>query len=85
MTQVILAQGAAQFLEDECVTGAHLKTPSSVVYDAYTQWAAANGISKRLNRKNFTTRLERLGMSAGKSTGGMRVILGLGVRREAAA
>jgi len=73
------ADQVAQFVEEACVVGAGLKVPSSEVYSAYQAWALSSGIRRTLNRKNFTQRLERLGMQAGR-TGAMRIIHGVAVR-----
>lgn len=77
------ADQVAQFVEEACSVGSGLKSSSADAYNAYLQWALASGIRKTVNRKNFTNRLERLGLEAGKGTGGVRVIHGLGVRRAA--
>ena len=61
------ATRVAQFAEDECVFGAEYKRASKDLYMAYEQLGQgileSNGI---LNRKNFTTRLVRLGCTDGQ-------------------
>ena len=74
------ADQVAQFVEEACVVGAGLKVPSSEVYSAYQAWALSSGIRRTLNRKNFTQRLERLGMQSGKGAAGVRIIHGVAAR-----
>lgn len=74
------ADQVAQFVDEACVVGAGLKVPSSEMYSAYQAWALSSGIRRTLNRKNFTQRLERLGMQAGKGAAGVRIIHGVAAR-----
>lgn len=71
------ADQAAQFVEERCVMDANTIIDSRELYAAYTAWAIGVGISRRLNRKNFTQRLVRLGCSTCKGTGGKRMIAGV--------
>ena len=71
------ADQVAQFIEEACTTAQGMSVASSELYLAYTRWADSAGIRKTLNRKNFTTRLERLGMIAAKGAGGTRMIHGV--------
>lgn len=71
------ADQAAQFVEERCVLDASGTIESSALYGTYISWASAAGISRRLNKKNFTQRLVRLGCSTCKGTGGKRMIAGV--------
>jgi putative DNA primase/helicase len=67
----------AQFVEEACQLVAGESVTSTALYNAYSIWAVAAGIKKTLGRKNFTTRLIRLGLVADRGTGGIRMIYGI--------
>lgn len=73
----IEADQAAQFAEERCVMDPAAAIESKTLYDEYTAWANDAGISRKLNRKNFTQRIERLGGKPHKGTGGKRMIAGI--------
>ena len=69
---------AAQFFEECCVRASGKVIESARLYELYTEWARAAGIHKFLNRKNFTTRLLRLGgIGTGKGFKGVRLLTGI--------
>lgn len=74
------ADQVAQFVEDACTSASNAKSTSAELYRAYQNWVDAAGIRKTLNRKNFTSRLERLGMVAVKGAKGVRMIHGVAPR-----
>lgn len=76
------ADQAAQFVEECCLRDTKGEEESKTLFKAYEQWAIESGIARRLNHKNFTQRLEKLGMQAAKTTGGKRVIRGLWLNGE---
>jgi putative DNA primase/helicase len=71
------ADQAVQFIEEECQLAQGLSITSAALYKAYENWAESAGIRKPLGRKNFTTRLTRVGIVAGKGTGGKRMMHGI--------
>ena len=71
------ADQVAQFVEETCRSVPGESITSGFIYQQYELWADQAGINRTLNRKNFTTRLERLGFLSGKGTGGVRMIYGL--------
>ncbi|OZA29340.1 MAG: hypothetical protein B7X91_02550 [Hydrogenophilales bacterium 17-64-11] len=71
------ADQVAQFVGDACETGKGHSVTSADLYGSYRFWADGAGVRHTLNRNNFTTRLERLGYSACRGTGGTRKISGL--------
>lgn len=73
---------AAQFIEECCLRDLKGEEETKTLFRAYEQWATESGIIRKLNHKNFTQRLEKLGMQAVKTTGGMRVIRGLWLNGE---
>ncbi len=73
----IEADQAAQFVGERCVIDPEAAIESKALYDEYTAWAYDAGISRKLNRKNFTNRIERLSGKAYKGTGGKRMIAGI--------
>lgn len=73
----IEADQAAQFFGERCVIDPAAVIESKTLYDGYTVWANDAGISRKLNRKNFTNRIERLGGKPHKGTGGKRMITGI--------
>jgi putative DNA primase/helicase len=77
------ADQAAQFVEDKCVLNTKYETTSAALYDEYKTWADDAGISRKLNRKNLTNRLIRLGCKPHKGTAGKRIIQGIRIGWEA--
>ena len=73
----IEADQVAQFMGDRCEMLAGAQVASSVLYLAYKNWAGDAGISRLLNRKNFTNRVLRRGGQLCKGTGGVRMIAGV--------
>ncbi len=71
------ADQVAQFVGDACETGKGLSSSSADLYMSYRFWADGAGVRRTLNRNNFTNRLERLGHSKKRGTGGTRMIDGL--------
>jgi len=76
------ADQAAQFLEEEAELYKPAKIPSAELYSRYRKWADRVGISRKLNQKNFTNRIIRLGGKSYKGTGGIRMIAGIHLRAE---
>lgn len=69
---------AAQFFEECCIRASGKTIESARLYEQYVEWARAAGIHKFLNRKNFTSRLLRLGgIGTGKGTRGVRLLTGI--------
>jgi len=69
---------AAQFFTECCVRASGKTIESSRLYELYTEWARAAGIHKFLSRKNFSSRLLRLGgIGTGKGTRGVRLLTGI--------
>lgn len=69
---------AAQFFEECCVRASGKTIESARLYEQYVEWARAAGVHKFLNRKNFTSRLLRLGgIGTGKGAKGVRLLTGL--------
>jgi len=75
----VQADQVAQFAEDCCRFGPGLKCTSKETFARYTEWAGEVGIVRKLNRKNFTDRMTRLGAAPHKGTGGERLLFGVGV------
>jgi len=73
----IEADQAAQFICDRCELVPDARVISSDLYYAYKNWADEAGITRRLNRKNFTSRLLRLGAQLCKGKRGIRMIAGI--------
>ncbi len=71
------ADQVAQFVADECDTGATCRATSAALFKAYLNWADACGVRRTLNRNNFTNRLKRNGFQPDRGTGGTRMIAGL--------
>lgn len=79
------ADQVAQFVQERCVLDPSEEITSAAIYDEYKAFADENGISRRLNRKNFTNRLVRLGCKTRKGAMGKRMIDGIRIgwnRRE---
>lgn len=69
---------AAQFFTECCVRAPGRTIESARLYELYCDWARSAGIHKFLNRKNFTSRLLRLGgIGTGKGTRGVRLLTGI--------
>lgn len=73
----IEADQVAQFVGDECKTDKGYSVGSGNLYNIYKHWAEDAGVRRRVNHNTFTNRLERLGYSACRGTGGTRKICGL--------
>lgn len=71
------ADQAAQFVEERCILDPNTAIESGLLYSEYEQWALVAGIGRKLNRQNFTNRIERLGGQPAKGTKGRRVIHGI--------
>jgi putative DNA primase/helicase len=77
------ADQVAQFVEEQCERAPGREITSAALYSAYQEWAQDAGIVRKLNRKNFTARLKRLGITPKKGTGGTRLPIGISLRRGA--
>jgi len=73
----IEADQVAQFIGELCEVEPGAEIASKDLYQAYTFWADAAGIVRKLNRKNFTGRIMRLGGQTCKGTAGARMIAGI--------
>lgn len=71
------ADQAAQFVGERCVIDPEAAVESGMLYSEYKSWAEDAGISRKLNHKNFTRRIERLGGKPYKGTGGKRMVAGI--------
>ncbi|MBF0508051.1 MAG: hypothetical protein HQK57_03880 [Deltaproteobacteria bacterium] len=71
----------AQFIEEECELCLNL-TPSATVYTHYQAWANEAGVKRSLNRKNFTTRVQRFGVTLVKGVSGTRMLSGIRLRQN---
>lgn len=71
------ADQVAQFTNDKCVIEPLQEVSSQALYKEYEDWAEESGITRKLGRKNFTSRLVRLGCTLGKGTGGKRMVHGI--------
>lgn len=71
------ANQVAQFVEQCCVIDPDSQITSRELYQQYKQWAENAGISRKLNQKNFTNRMQLLGAKTHKGTGGKRFIKGV--------
>ena len=75
------ADQAAQFVEDLCELHPEHETHSATLYNKYCNWVMDEGITKKLNRNNFTRRLMRLGVETSRGTGGIRLLSGIRIRK----
>jgi P4 family phage/plasmid primase-like protien len=75
------ADQVAQFVEEVCERAAGSEIESGEVFRQYQTWANNSGIQRKLNRKNFSNRLERLKFQLKKGTGGVRLITGIRIVR----
>jgi putative DNA primase/helicase len=71
------ADQAAQFIGEMCTLEAGALILSFELYQAYQGWAKSAGITRLLNRKNFTTRILKCGGQKDRGTGGTRMIAGI--------
>lgn len=71
------ADQAAQFIGEKCVLEPDARIESGILYSEYKRWAENAGISRKLNHKNFTQRIERLGGKLYKGSGGTRMVAGV--------
>ena len=76
----IEADQVAQFVGEMCKLELDAEITSSLLYVAYKDWANDAGVTRKLNRKNFTSRIMRLGGKPCKGTGGKRMIAGIRVK-----
>lgn len=75
------ADQVAQFVEEVAERRSGEEIASADLFDQYRAWAKEAGILKTLNRKNFSSRLERLGYPLKKGAGGTRMVCGLRLTR----
>jgi len=66
-----------QFIDDKCILDLSHKETSASLYDAYCKWVQEVGIRHKLNHKNFTNRLLRVGCEKSRGAGGVRLIIGI--------
>lgn len=66
-----------QFVEERCAMSESFEISSGALYAEYRVWADDAGITRKLNQKNFSNRLVRLGCKLHKGTGGKRMIAGI--------
>ena len=71
------ADQVAQFFEECCSLDPNQEVGSGILYNNYIAWANSAGINKTLIRKNFTNRVERLGVTKGRGSGGTRMMHGV--------
>lgn len=77
------ADQVVQFVEEHCVMGEGFEVASGALYADYRVWTDDVGITRKLNQKNFSNRLVRLGCKLHKGTGGKRMIKGIRLGWEA--
>ncbi len=70
------ADQVAQFIKEQCTLDKNSSVPSGVLYSTYRSWAEAAGISRMLNKINFSKRIQRLGGKLDR-TGKSRLIAGI--------
>lgn len=75
------ADQAAQFVDDCCESYPNKYTPSGELFKEYSTWADSNGIKRKLNQKNLTQRLEKLGYKRSRGAGGIRLITGIAIKK----
>lgn len=78
----IEADQVAEFISEMCELTVGWRTSSKELYEAYEGWARSAGINRKLGRKSFTTRLLKHGCDLDKSTGGIRMITGIELRKQ---
>lgn len=66
---------------DECCEPGPGKTSVRQLFEAYGRWGQENGINFRLQRNNFSRKLEQLGYNVGRTKTG-RVVLGLHIKDD---
>lgn len=71
------ADQAAQFVEEMCVMDVNATIESGELYRLYVLWASNVGISRKLGRNAFTSRLKNIGALPTKGTNGQRLISGI--------
>jgi putative DNA primase/helicase len=67
----------AQFIGEMCFLDASERISSYSLYSEYQGWAKTAGITRQLNRKNFSKRLENKGCKLDRGTHGARMIAGI--------
>ena len=70
------ADQVALFVDETCQRVPEGRTPSGEVFQAYTFWAAENGIAKTMSQKGLRDRLTRLGFGSDRDRAG-RYVTGL--------
>ncbi|MCK5374143.1 MAG: hypothetical protein KAJ40_02555 [Alphaproteobacteria bacterium] len=76
------ADQVVQFVEEYCVLDKNSEITSGALYENYKAWADNAGITRKLNQKNFSNRLVRLGCKLHKGTAGKRMIKGIRIGWE---
>lgn len=76
------ADQVAQFAEECCKFERASQTASADLYRAYSSWSEEAGIRRTLNRKNFTSRVCRLGAEIHRGAGGVRFLVGVHLASE---
>jgi putative DNA primase/helicase len=71
----------AGFFDECCVTAPDLTTPTKAVYTAYVSWAESAG-EQVFTMREFGAVLSDRGFTTGKSSGGVSVRTGIGLRDE---
>jgi len=71
------ADQVAQFIDEQCELIPDAEISSGELYRFYKTWADEAGINRKLNHKNFTNRIMRLGGERHKGSGGKRLIKGI--------
>ncbi len=74
------ADQVAQFVDERCELIPNAEIASGELYNTYKSWADEAGISRKLNHKNFTNRIIRLGGERHKGSGGKRLIRGISMK-----
>ncbi len=67
----------AQFAAECCEFGQGHEVESATLYRQYSAWGEEAGIKRLLNRKNFSTRMVRLGAELCRGSRGVRLLAGV--------
>jgi len=70
------------FAEDQCVFGSQHEITSSDLYERYTEWGERMEIGQLLGRNSFTKRMETLGATTSRTTGGVRTLKGITLKER---
>jgi putative DNA primase/helicase len=73
------ADQVAQFVGEMCTPDPTVEVSSYDLYSSFHAWAGHAGIVRKVGRKNFSSRIVRLGYELSRRTGGTRMIRGLKV------